>query len=69
MKPSLIEPTYLSLLLHAPAAFFITAFRPHIFEAKNPVMILSALENFFIAAFILVCVFFYSKKIQNKELL
>ncbi|MFI5164231.1 MAG: hypothetical protein ACHQHP_03175 [Bacteroidia bacterium] len=65
----LLYPSWMSILKNSPFAFVNTAFRPFIFEAKNPLMILSAIENLFIVAFILICIFFFSKKIQNRHLI
>jgi hypothetical protein len=38
----------ISMLQKAPQAIAATLFRPYVFEAKNPVMLLSALENTYI---------------------
>lgn len=69
IKMSFIEPTILSIIKNAPLAFFNTTFRPHFLEARNPLMLLSAVENFFILLFILLCLFFFSKKIPNHHLI
>ncbi|HEY4799899.1 MAG TPA: hypothetical protein VII99_12540 [Bacteroidia bacterium] len=65
----LLYPSYSSVLKNSPVAFLNTAFRPHLLEAKNPLMLMSALENSLIIAFILLCVFFYSKKIQHRHII
>lgn len=44
----------ISMLEKAPQAIAATLFRPYLFEVKNPVMLLSALEN----AYILILTFF-----------
>jgi hypothetical protein len=61
----LLYPSYTSILKNAPQSFINTAFRPYIFEAKNPMMFLSAIENLFVLFFILLCISFPSKKIPN----
>ena len=63
-------PSWSSVLKNSPAAFFTSAFRPHLLETKkNPLIILSAIENFFIAVFILICIFFFSKKIEHTHVI
>lgn len=46
-----IENTPTGLLKVMPQAILATLFRPFIWEAKNPLMILSGLENFFMISF------------------
>jgi len=58
-------PSYWSLVKISPSAFFNSLVRPHIFEAKNPLMFLSAFENLLILFSIVLCIFFCSKKINN----
>lgn len=65
----LLYPAWSSVLKNSPNAFFTTLFRPHIFEAKNMMIVVSAIENIFITFFILVCILFFQKKIKNKELI
>ena len=43
-----IEPTWTSVLSKAPSAVTAALFRPAIFEVRNVVMLLSALENLFL---------------------
>ncbi|MBI4929451.1 MAG: DUF2142 domain-containing protein [Bacteroidetes bacterium] len=69
IKIPLIEPTIPSIIKNAPLAFFNTAFRPHLLEAKNPLMIFSAIENIFILLFIFICMLFVSRKIQNRNMI
>jgi len=42
------DPTVSSMLAKAPAAINVALFRPYLWEARNPVMLLSGLEGFFI---------------------
>src|ERR1035437_8831209 len=69
IKIPLLDGTFFSIVKSSPAAFFTTLLRPHILEAKNPLMLISAIENLFIALYILVCIFFCSIKIMNRYLL
>jgi len=64
-----IEETIASVLKYSPLAFVNVAFRPHLLEAKNPLMIISAIETFFILVFIFICMIFHLKKIQNRHLI
>jgi len=61
----ILFPSIWSMLKISPIAFFNSLVRPHIFEAKNPFMLLSAIENSVIAIFILISFFFYSKRSEN----
>jgi hypothetical protein len=64
-----LYPSYSSILKNAPIAFIDTAFRPHIFEARNPMILMSAVENLFILLFMFLCLCFPTKKIQNIHIL
>ncbi|MBI3501371.1 MAG: hypothetical protein HY063_06215 [Bacteroidetes bacterium] len=61
-------PSAGSLLKTSPLGFFISLFRPHLLEAKNPLMLFSAVENFFILLFILLCLFFHKINSENFHL-
>jgi hypothetical protein len=45
------NPTFSSMLLKAPAAINAALFRPYIWESKNPVMLISGMENLLILLF------------------
>lgn len=45
------EPTIAGVLSKLPAALNLAFFRPYLWDARNPVMFLSALENFFMLSF------------------
>ena len=64
-----LNGTYLSMIKNAPVAFINTAFRPTIFEANSFLMFISAIENLIIIAFMLICIFFASRKIEHKHLI
>ncbi len=64
----LVYPSYPSLLRNSPVALLNSAFRPHLLEAKNPLMILSAIESICIMAFLIVCLLFFSKKFSQNHL-
>jgi hypothetical protein len=53
-----IEYTPLGLLAAAPAAINVTLFRPYLWEVRNPVMLLAALEG---SAFLLITLFLLFK--------
>lgn len=65
----ILFPSIWSMIKISPTAFFNSLARPHIFEAKNPLMFLSAFENSMIAIFIFISVLFYSKKSENRHVL
>jgi hypothetical protein len=65
----LLYPTWASVLKNSPVAFLTTTFRPHILEAKKPVMLFSAIENVFIFLFILACIFFFRKNMENRSMI
>ena len=65
----ILFPSILSLFKISPVAFFNSLFRPHLFEVKNPLMLLSTLENLAIVIIIILVFFFHSKKPENLHLL
>ncbi|TAL61925.1 MAG: hypothetical protein EPN85_03650 [Bacteroidetes bacterium] len=65
--PSL-NGTFLSILKNTPVAFSNTFLRPYIFETKNPLMLLSAIENCLILVITFVCVLFCYKNVPNRHL-
>lgn len=46
-----IDGSARSIITKIPAAINVTLFRPYLFEVRNPVMLLSALESFFMLIF------------------
>ena len=64
-----LDGTFFSIVKNSPLAFLNVVFRPSIFEANNPLMLISAIENLFIVLFVLTCIFFCSKKVMNRHLL
>ena len=65
----ILYPTFLSMVKIAPAAFFNSLFRPHLLEAKNPLMLLSAFENLLIIFCLIISLAFHSKKNKNWHLI
>jgi len=65
----LLYPSYTSILKNAPVSFANVAFRPVIFEAKNPMMLMSAVENCLFALFIILCLSFPARKIPNTHVI
>jgi hypothetical protein len=64
-----LKPTYASVIQNAPIAFANTAFRPTFLDAKNPMMLFSAIENCFFALFLILCLLFPSSKNKNIQIL
>lgn len=56
-----LEPNFLSLVKNTPKALFNSMFRPTLLEVKNPLMLISALENTFIALLFILSILFYKK--------
>jgi len=63
-----LEPGVWSFLKNTPQAILNSVFRPHLFEANSILLLLPAIENLFIVAFILICLLFLSKKVLQKNL-
>lgn len=65
----------LSIAAKFPLAVNVTFFRPYVWEVKNPVMLLSALESLFIMLFTIKVIFktgvgrFFKHSVTNKEIL
>lgn len=64
-----LKPNVWSFIKNTPNALYNAFFRPHIFEAKNPLMLLSALENLFILVFALVCLYFRKRTLLNWDII
>jgi hypothetical protein len=64
-----LDGTFGGILRNAPAAFGNTFLRPYLFEAKNPLMMLSALENSAIVFIGLICILFCYRSIPNRHLI
>jgi len=69
IKIPMLNGSFLSIVNNAPAAFSNIFFRPFLYEAKKPFMILAALENSFLVFFALICIFFCYRNIPNRHLL
>jgi hypothetical protein len=61
-----LHPDLKSFLKEIPKAWFNVLFRPFIWEAKNPMFLLPALENLLLIVMILLVIFFHGK-ISNPE--
>jgi len=51
------DPTLLGMLQQAPAGVNVTLFRPYLWEARKPIVMISALESLFFLIFTIVVVF------------
>jgi hypothetical protein len=66
MKSTYLKPTIFSFLHELPRSLFHALFRPFLWEAKNPMFILPALENLIFVILVLLALFF-RRKISNPE--
>jgi hypothetical protein len=57
--------SYSSLIINAPNAIKNVVFRPSIFEVKNPLMLLAAIENLLITLALLLCIYYLIKSKFN----
>lgn len=69
IKIPMLDGTFTGLIKNAPVAFSNTFLRPLLFEAKNPLMMLSALENCLILIAGFLSCFFYCKNVPNRYLI
>jgi hypothetical protein len=51
------DPTILGMLQQAPAGVNVTLFRPYLWEARKPIVMISALESLFFLIFTIVVIF------------
>jgi len=51
------DPTVLGMLQQAPAGVNVTLFRPYLWEARKPIVMISALESLFFLIFTIVVIF------------
>ena len=51
------DPTLLGVLEQAPAGINVTLFRPYLWEARKPIVMISALESLFFLIFTIVVIF------------
>ncbi len=64
-----LEPNLWSFIKNAPIAFSNTLLRPMIFEAKSLFMALAAAENLIVLILGLICIFFFNRKVKQKNFL
>jgi len=64
-----LEPDVLSFVKNAPVALYNSLIRPHIFEARSPIILLAALENMVILITIVLCIAFLKTKGTNINML
>ncbi|CAN5123234.1 hypothetical protein BH09BAC5_BH09BAC5_26210 [soil metagenome] len=67
MKADYLQPTIISFVKQIPRSLYYVLLRPLIWEAKNPMFILPALENLFMLLLILFA-FIFPKKISQPEI-
>ena len=56
-----LEPDLISLVKNIPQGFINALFRPHLLEAKSAVLLLAAMENFFLVLLIILCILYRDK--------
>ncbi len=54
-----IKPTVTNILSNSPKAFITTLLRPHIFEPKNPMMLMAAFENLLILILLALAIIYF----------
>jgi hypothetical protein len=65
-----LEPTWISFVKNSPVALVNSFFRPHVFEAYSPFVLLSALENVMLVFFVMITLIFFKRKnISNTGLI
>ena len=64
----LLSPNIWSFIIHAPQAFFITMFRPFIFEARSILILMAAFENLIILAVLILALLFINIRDINKSI-
>lgn len=62
-----LEPNWKSLVLHAPNAFFNTAFRPFIWETHSIVSLMASIENLFLLV-LLIYVLFNRDRLEDRRI-
>lgn len=67
IHPPVIDLSFLSIVLNAPAAFLNALIHPLITEAHNPFALLSAIENLFLLFCMLPAILF-SRQVNSKQL-
>ncbi len=60
-----LKPTFMSFLTNIPQALINSFFRPHIFEIKNHLMLMSATENVFILLLLVLFIIFFKKNFKD----
>jgi len=68
IKIQRLEPNAWSFLKNSPVALFNTIMRPHILEARSPLLILPALENFMFALIFIIALFFIKRNIPHLQM-
>ena len=61
MESDLLQPTAASFLAHAPQALVRSLLRPYPWEARNPLLLLPALENLVFLLLLVLAVFFFRR--------
>jgi hypothetical protein len=67
LNADFLEPNIQSFLKETPRALVHTLFRPYIWEGKNPMLLLPALENLILLILLLLSLF-YHRKISSPEI-
>ena len=54
-----------SFILHLPKAFYYAMFKPFLFSSRNPLLLVSGIENFFVLLMIIVAILFRKKQFNS----
>ncbi|MGQ0827029.1 MAG: hypothetical protein ACT4ON_01415 [Bacteroidota bacterium] len=64
-----LQPSFFSLLMNAPNAFFNVLVQPWIWNSKGVMQLLPALENIFFIGLLLLTLIFFKRKIENRSMI
>jgi len=60
-----LDGDVVSFALHLPKALYYAMFKPFLFSSRNPLLLVSGIENFFVLLLIIVAIFFRKKKFNS----
>ncbi|MBW6481626.1 MAG: hypothetical protein K0B10_01065 [Vicingaceae bacterium] len=60
-----LDGNVVSFALHLPRALYYALFKPFLFSSKNPLLLVSGIENFFILVLILLAILFRKKQFNS----
>ncbi|PIQ16635.1 MAG: hypothetical protein COW67_01915, partial [Flavobacteriales bacterium CG18_big_fil_WC_8_21_14_2_50_32_9] len=60
-----LDGDVVSFALNIPRALYYAMFKPFLFSSRNPLLLVSGIENFFVLLLIIVAIFFRKKKFNS----